>query len=292
MTAMPHFSNSFSMNTSRRLLPLLLLAGLSLEALPPETLQERMAASEPVLVVDIRPASDFTRASIPGSINVPDRLIGRRELPRTRPIILVADGHGLVDAAAAADRLRSSGYTQVEVLEGGFAGWQAAVPVDTQGPGVSPERLPAVNYKQLVEGGEPVTLLDVRGESEASQARSTDSDPVALLSARLGGAPILRGDEEVASRALVKGAVLPPSDSIEGRASRAAAVAQAGEDSGRLLVIVADDAKVADETARRLRASGVSRFVVLIGGTQAIEREGRTGLDRMGASLNQIQPQP
>lgn len=293
---------------SRRLLrvpsPLALLAATALvstaSALSPEDLQKRLASGDSVLIVDIRPQIDYVRATIPGAINIPARLLDRRELPKGRDIVLLSDGLGLQDAAAAAATLRARGYSRVDALEGGFLGWQSVSTIDTQGPGLSKERLPVVTYDQLMAGSSNVALLDVRQASGAATAtegvaaRGGSSDLLGGFAAKLGGVPVLR-PTVASARPATAGAGTDAATISEDAAVTLANAASALADDApadRLLVIVADDARTADETARRLRSGGQRRFAVLVGGTDAIAREGKPGLDRLGASLDSLQPQP
>jgi len=78
-------------------------------------------------LLDVRPEGPFAEGHPLFAAPFP---LGRLEaevfdrLPR-RSVPLVVYGHGAADAAAAAGRLRSLGYRDVSLLEGGLAGWAA-----------------------------------------------------------------------------------------------------------------------------------------------------------------------
>ncbi len=83
---------------------------------------------EQALAVDLRPVNEFEKGHIAGSRNIP---LGQFEpdhkvLAKARevPVVLIC-ARGLV-AGTAADRLAKAGFGQVNVLEGGIAGWQQA----------------------------------------------------------------------------------------------------------------------------------------------------------------------
>lgn len=259
-------------------------------ALAPQDLQKRLDSGDALLLVDIRPAIDFQAAHIPGSIHVPETLIGRRELGRSVDIVLVADGLGLADARSAEGRLRTAGYSRVEVLEGGIAAWRAFGGLDSRPPGLSRESLPALSYEQVLKGSEPFTLLDVRTATARRTSRLGVADPVATLAGKLGGAPVaeVTVDSVAKSPSGASGAMKDDPSAL----ARQALVAAEGQKGDRVLLIVADDVAAAEETARLLRSSGGRRFALLIGGTEAILREGKPGLDRLGSTMNSTPMQP
>lgn len=94
--------------------------GLMLSPADATTLINRKNAQ----VLDVRKAADFKKGHIAGSINAPadqiQSLLG--QLDKTRPV-LVVDNTGSV-ARGVAKLLRSIGFTEVCLLEGGLAEWQ------------------------------------------------------------------------------------------------------------------------------------------------------------------------
>ena len=92
----------------------------------------RSAQREGATLIDARPREDYVSGHIDGAISVPfasrqserDRL--RRELPRTRRLIVYCEGG---DCRAAGDLsvwLLAEGWRDVRVLEGGYPVWEAA----------------------------------------------------------------------------------------------------------------------------------------------------------------------
>lgn len=267
------------------------LATVSAFALSPAELKLRLESGEKPLVVDLRAVIDYQRATVPGAIHLPHQLVGKRELPKDLDIVLVADGYGVVDAAAAASALRTAGYSRVEVLEGGFAAWQASAGTDTRAPGLSREYLPGLTYKQAIGAKERLAILDLRPAGTGSRKRASDAkkpDPVGAFAAKLNGARVLAIDDSKVRMRSASGKQ-PEPDTVS-LANAGVAAAKGIADS--LILIVADDLEAANEAARRLRTAGNVRFAILTGGVEAIEREGEVGLDRQGSSLNSLQPQP
>jgi rhodanese-related sulfurtransferase len=90
----------------------------------PDSLEQLAAQGRPVLVVDVRAHEAFQPAVCPGrSIPLTALAARQRELPPDRLVVLY--GADSVDEAAAAFRyLRSTGRTNIVVLEGGFAAWR------------------------------------------------------------------------------------------------------------------------------------------------------------------------
>ena len=78
-----------------------------------------------VIVLDVRPISEYNAGHIAGARSLPiDELNSRlRELPKSRRIVAYCRGPYCVFADEAVMRLRASGY-KVALLEGGFPEWK------------------------------------------------------------------------------------------------------------------------------------------------------------------------
>lgn len=88
--------------------------------------------SRNAIIVDIRPPEEFAKGSLPNARNLPaDKVKDRAgELKKDKPLIVVcANGQA---AGKAAAQLRSSGFNEVFVLNGGLAAWrEAGLPIRT-----------------------------------------------------------------------------------------------------------------------------------------------------------------
>jgi rhodanese-related sulfurtransferase len=90
------------------------------------SLQHLTEAGRPVLAVDVRPPEAYAGGRLPGARSIPlSSLVARqREVPGDALVVLYGAA-GLDEATTAYRYLRSAGRTNVFVLEGGFAAWQA-----------------------------------------------------------------------------------------------------------------------------------------------------------------------
>jgi len=77
-------------------------------------------------VLDVRPAEDFGKGSLPNAKNIPATKLQERvgELKKDRPVIVVCNT-GKTSGPAAA-QLRAAGLNDVYVLAGGLAAWREA----------------------------------------------------------------------------------------------------------------------------------------------------------------------
>jgi rhodanese-related sulfurtransferase len=98
-----------------------------IERITAGSLFERLAASDPPLLLDVRAPSEWSERHIEAAVNVPlPRLPERLDtLPRDHPIV-VHCGSGY-RSAIAASLLQRDGYSDVADLIGGLAAWEAAV---------------------------------------------------------------------------------------------------------------------------------------------------------------------
>ena len=99
-----------------------------LEPVGMDELEQRLAAGE-IDVIDVREANEADAGSIPGSRNVPYRVV-RREARSDLPIVTVCESGAR--AAIAASVLQSAGVDARPVLDGGVAAWRARNAVTTR----------------------------------------------------------------------------------------------------------------------------------------------------------------
>lgn len=95
------------------------------EMIDPDDLADRIAAGEPITVLDVRDRDEFERAHIPGSVHIPYAELPDRlgELPDNGPIAAVCSGGKR--SGLAASLLKREGYENVvHVANGGVGTWQ------------------------------------------------------------------------------------------------------------------------------------------------------------------------
>ena len=147
----------------------------------PQQVREDLLARREIALLDVREEDPHAQAHPLFAANLP---YGRIELDayaklprRDVPIVVLDGGEGL--AVSAASRLRQLGYTDVSLLAGGVAGWQAAggelfrdvnVPSKAFGELVEAKRhtpsLSAPEVRALIDGVEDIVILDARRYDE------------------------------------------------------------------------------------------------------------------------------
>ena len=87
--------------------------------LAPSQLQEKL---EDAYLLDIRLASSYEQGHIKGSHNIPSNLISQRyqEIPTDKRIIIIS----AVGNPSTGWFLKSKGYNEVMIIEGGMNAWQ------------------------------------------------------------------------------------------------------------------------------------------------------------------------
>lgn len=105
-------------------------AGSRFARISPEDLAALMSGAERVVLVDVREATEFAIAAIPGSVSIPLAELQRRvsELDPDRTHVLSCH-HGPRSERAYA-MLQSAGFDRLLLLEGGIDGWAARVDPD------------------------------------------------------------------------------------------------------------------------------------------------------------------
>ncbi len=237
-------------------------------AATPTELQQQLNAGVKITFVDVRPTALFKAGHIPNAINIPAALVPSKELPPLGRVIVYDGGLARELAAAAAAELNRKPGITAEVLDGGLAAWEMARSSTTQASGMDAEKLPQVTYQDLKRRNlDDVVLVDLREDRPPAPGlavRQSASSGFTSLSSEFPGARVASSPWK-----------LP--ESRQG---------QAGGSTPPLLVLIDNGDGKAQQTARALKASGNTRFVILTGGESILERKGAPGLQRAGSTLS------
>jgi rhodanese-related sulfurtransferase len=224
-------------------------------------LQHEIAAGDKLTIIDLRPNVFYTAEHIPGAINIPATLCPVKNLPPLGKVIVYSDGlglRGLADFQKAVTALSQKPGITVDVLSGGYAAWQSAHGLTTVGRGVKPEKFNYISYGDL-QAADPATvsLVDLR---KLTKEVLKNASALTDLGHEFPGRPLTH--------------------SLTASASQSSG-------SGRLLVLVDSDDGTSEATARLLKAQGIRNYVILTGGELAIQRKGKSGLDRNAGGVYQ-----
>jgi len=77
-----------------------------------------------LIVVDVRSESDYEVAHIPGSLALPLRAISTLKNKKDQRIVLIDQGNTSRNVLEEIVRLKSEGFRQVQLLDGGMAAWK------------------------------------------------------------------------------------------------------------------------------------------------------------------------
>jgi len=137
----------------------------------------------PAVIVDVRSPDEAKSGHIKGAVGMPAATV-KSQLKTFPPAklqapIIVYDGRGSAESVAVARELIKSGQTNVQVVEGGLLGWQAAgyavesgVPALTKvayAPKPRPGAIAVDEFNKLARNTPvDVLILDVRNQDEAN----------------------------------------------------------------------------------------------------------------------------
>lgn len=232
-------------------------------------LKQQMEEGKSIVVMDVRMNEVFCKGHIPGAINVPASLVPEKKLPPLGKVIVYGDGLTMDAERNAAAVLNAKPGIQAEVLEGGFAAWESAHGQTTHAQGLQLEEIKYITYDQLKAARlSDVTLVDLRTPRTYSLQNDDKSSPQ--------GTPAALTD-------LSK--EFPKANITTSPFTRTAARQSATQESTStpLMVLIDNgDGAAAMDAARKLKANGVHRVVVLAGGETAVARKGKMGLMRQG----------
>ena len=90
--------------------------------------KRRMDAGEKFLLVDVREESEYASGHLPGAVHMSKGVIERdieQRVPDPKTKLILYCGGGF-RSALAAENLQKMGYANVESMDGGWRGWNAA----------------------------------------------------------------------------------------------------------------------------------------------------------------------
>ena len=228
-----------------------------------------------VTIIDIRPRVSYTEGHIPGAINIPAGIIARKLLPPIGRVIVCGDGIDKGEALEAVRTLNEKAGIQADLLEGGFAAWEALNLPSTKRRGVKRERFRYITYQELKKASannRDIVLVDIRSSGEverhtASELPALSVEGLSDLSEKFPGVEIVTLDRRDLG-----------SDSKAGDISIAALTGIKASRHNRVYVLIDRGDGKAEKVARRLHAAGIKQVVILVGGERILQREGRSGL--------------
>lgn len=94
----------------------------------PGDLQQALRDNQPeIVLVDVRRDEEFSKASIPGSINLPLYAVKTKAFLKTKTVVLLNNGVNYASLEQeAVDLIIRHGFSQVRILTGGLGHWRDA----------------------------------------------------------------------------------------------------------------------------------------------------------------------
>lgn len=89
----------------------------------PEALSQRLRAKADLVLVDVRSPEQFGERHISTSLNMPLFALKTKTFLKTKPLVLVGEGHSYKQLLDEAETLTKSGY-QISLLDGGVYQWR------------------------------------------------------------------------------------------------------------------------------------------------------------------------
>lgn len=136
-----------------------------------------------VVLIDVRDAEEAQMAHIDNAVSIPLNLFveSRGKFPTDKNATLVLYGKSSEDCLALLPLVRSWGYLNVTVLQGGFDNWRAnGFPIQHDTPATTITHVPSQKsdglsidaFKKVVQTKDPnVILLDVRSDEEVEKGK-------------------------------------------------------------------------------------------------------------------------
>lgn len=249
-------------------IPCVLMVTVRSMALTPEELKEMLARGEKVTIIDIRHSGLYTQGHIPGAINIPSSIMALKRLPPIGDVVVCGDGIRTDLAMEAVDELNNKPGIKAEMLEGGFAAWEALNLSTTQEPGLGKQRFQYVTYQDLEKAAvsnPDMVLVDLRTRGLNEDSAPGSPEDLTDLSAKFPNRPIIRPERRRGS------------DGEQWDVSSGILRGRRGSQHRYQYVIIDNGDGQGEKVAQRLFAAGVKRVVILTGGEQILRRDGQPG---------------
>ncbi|MDA3926314.1 MAG: hypothetical protein PF904_16600 [Kiritimatiellae bacterium] len=263
---------------------MLLLFGvlaLRVEAVTTAELQAMLATNESVTLIDLRSQEAFEAGTLPDAMRMTAREAAQK--PFKGLVVFFDDGLGIDLAGKAAVALASkNNEVQADKLIGGFAAWRGVGGSTSERKGLSYSQQNYVSYQQLsgvlTDQADDIVLLDLRSASPAKAM--TALELAGGTDAAVQSAVDLTSEfpQYTVTRTLPQSAAAVPSAASPGQL----AAAPEKETSPLYVLIDAGDG-TSEKVEKTLKASGLTRVVILAGGENIIKRKGEPGLLRRGS---------
>ena len=242
----------------------------------PESLAQSVNRAEVLTMIDVRTTFDYTEAHIPGAINVPARLCELKQLPPIGRVVVYGDGIALDETKDAVDCLNRKPGIRAELLDGGYPAWQELNLPDTKNSGISEEKHRYLTYQDMVKAAKAnrdVVIVDLR-DPEAAKTGDAKAD------ATKAGTPTRLRKTDLISRFPEARRVEASRDAKSGGKKHDMGKIMAERRSGKhpLFILIDDADGSSEEVAGKLRAAGVHRVAILMGGEVTLRRSGQPGL--------------
>ena len=245
-------------------------------AVTSERLKEMIDQGDKVTIIDVRRTGIYSQGHIPGAINIPSSIIAMKRLPPIGDVIVYGDGIRTDLTVAAVDELNTRTGIRAEMLEGGFAAWEALNLSTTHKTGLGKMRVQYLTYQDLEKAAAhnpDIVLVDLRSKTFSDKRSAdvyTDSTQVSAetftdLSETFPGRPIIRPDRKRGSGGKQWDIA---SSILKGKK---------GSHHCYHYVIIDNGDGEGEGLAYRLFAAGVKRVAILTGGEQILRREGKAG---------------
>jgi rhodanese-related sulfurtransferase len=248
-------------------------AAASCLAISAEELAGRLDRGDRLTLVDVRGGVFFEQGHIQGAINIPESLSREIRMPPLGEVIVYGDGLDPQPAVAAAAALNEKPGIAAQVLEGGLSRWEALDYPTTRAMGFDREKLPVVSYQKvaaMARNNPDLVLVDLRIVDEPAPEGRTPYSGTGSTSGLTDLGEVFPGARVVRSTFAA--------DRARTALSAAASLKQMDPDHAGVYVLIDNGDGVAQETARKLMAAGVRRFVILAGGEESLARRGRSAI--------------
>jgi len=234
-------------------------------AVTPVQLKQMLDQGDKLTIIDVRNTGLYSQGHIQGAINIPASIIAKKRLPPIGTVVVCGDGVRDDIALEAVKALNRKRGIEAEMLQGGFAAWEA------------------LNLPTAAAANADIVLVDLRSRTtsaEKSTAAHTQSPPAANrtltdLSKKFSGHTIIHLNRKTRS----PGNKWDVSSVIQTRGK--------GSHHRYHYVIIDDGDGEGEKVARRLFAAGVKRVAILTGGERILRRDGRAEVVRKKTSRKQ-----
>ncbi|MDX2441672.1 MAG: rhodanese-like domain-containing protein [Desulfobacterales bacterium] len=245
-------------------------------AITVDQLKETLTQKDRIAIIDLRSRLDYAQGHILDAINIPSRLLMKKQLPPLGEVIVYGDGIKKDDVDLAVEELNTRPGINADFLEGGYPAWSAKNLSRSPWFGIKRQLFSSINYQDLKKADSAsnpdMVIVDLRyvthdDATKTNNSNDTGQDDLSDLNDLFPNLNVIKPNTHFS---ISKG---------QSERVHISGLSSIPDHDSTLYVLIDMGDGTAQKVARRLKEKRIQQIAILIGGEKILQRKGQSGLD-------------